>query len=145
MRTESLKLKPKDRKFLINLTKSGKHDSREFERAYILMALDRGKKHSEITDFYNVSRITIWRVKNKYLESGVEEALKDEPRSGQPIKYDDKDLGEIIATACSKAPEGRARWTLRLLETELKEKEGFETINRETIRLILKKTNVSLG
>ena len=84
-------------------------------------------------------------MKNKYLESGVEEALKDEPRSGRPIKYDDKDLGEIIAMAGSKAPEGRARWTLRLLETELKEKEGFKTINRETIRLILKKTKVSLG
>ena len=51
MRTESLKLKPKDRKFLINLTKSGKHNCREFERAYILMALDKCKKHSEITDF----------------------------------------------------------------------------------------------
>lgn len=145
MRNQSFNLKPKDRKFLINLTKSGRHNSREFERAYILLALDKGKKHIEIEDFYNVSRITIWRVKNKYTELGVEEAIKDEPRSGQPIKYEDKDLGEIVALACSKAPEGRARWTLRLLESKLKEKEGFETINRESIRLILKKTNVNLG
>lgn len=145
MRNQSFNLKPKDRKLLINLTKSGRHNSREFERAYILLALDKGKKHIEIEDFYNVSRITIWRVKNKYTELGVEEAIKDEPRSGQPIKYEDKDLGEIVALACSKAPEGRARWTLRLLESKLKEKEGFETINRESIRLILKKTNVNLG
>jgi putative transposase len=145
MRNQSFILKQKDRKFLINLTKSGRHNSREFERAYILLALDKGKKHIEIEDFYNVSRITIWRVKNKYTELGVEEAIKDEPRSGQPIKYEDKDLGEIVALACSKAPEGRARWTLRLLESKLKEKEGFETINRESIRLILKKTNVNLG
>ena len=139
------KLKSKDRSFLLELTKTGIRNSREFERAYVLLALDKGKKHEEITDFYNVSRITIWRVKNKYLEFGVKEALKDEPRSGQPKKYDEIENAEIIAMACSKAPEGRERWTIRLLEKKLKEQNGLTTINRETIRLLLKKTNVSLG
>jgi putative transposase len=145
MAKEDLKLKAKDREFLINLTKTGNRNSREFERAYILLALDKGKKHGEIEDFYNVSRITIWRVKNKYLKSGVKEAIKDEPRSGQPIKYNERENVEIIALACSKVPEGRARWTLRLLEKTLKQQKGMKTINRETIRLLLKKTNVSLG
>jgi len=141
----TLKLKSKEREFLNNLTKTGNRSSRVFERAYVLLALDKGKKHDEITEFYNVSRITIWRVKNKYFESGVEEAIKDEPRPGQPIKYDETDNAEIIAMACSQAPEGRSRWTIRLLEKKLKEKKGMESINRETIRLLLKKTNVSLG
>lgn len=141
----AFKLKPKDREFLINLTKTGNRNSREFERAYILLALDKGKKHEEITEFYNVSRITIWRVKSKYLKSGVQEAIKDEPRPGQPIKYSETEQAEIIAMACSNAPEGRARWTLRLLEKTLKKQNGMSTINRETIRLMLKKTNVSLG
>ena len=141
----TLKLKSKEREFLNNLTKTGNRSSREFERAYALLALDKGKKHDEISEFYNVSRITIWRVKNKYFESGVEEAIKDEPRPGQPIKYNETDNAEIIAMACSKAPEGRSRWTIRLLEKKLKEKKGMESINRETIRLLLKKTNVSLG
>ena len=141
----ALKLKPKDREFLVNLTKTGNRNSREFERAYILLALDKGKKHEEITEFYNVSRITIWRVKSKYLKSGVLEAIKDEPRPGQPIKYCDTDQADIIAMACSQAPDGRARWTLRLLEKTLKEQKGMTTINRETIRLMLKKTNVNLG
>jgi len=140
-----LKLKPKDREFLINLTKTGNRNSREFERAYILLALDKGKKHEEITEFYNVSRITIWRVKSKYLKAGVQEAIKDEPRPGQPIKYSETEQAEIIAMACSNAPDGRARWTLRLLEKTLKKQKGMGTINRETIRLMLKKTNVSLG
>lgn len=140
-----VKLKSKDRKFLVNLTKTGIRNSREFERAYVLLALDKGKKHEEITEFYNVSRITIWRVKSKYLNEGVQEAIKDEPRPGQPIKYSETDRAEIIATACSKAPEGRARWTIRLLEKTLKEKKAMVTINRETIRMLLKKTNVSLG
>ena len=140
-----LKLKPKDREFLINLTKTGNRNSREFERAYILLALDKGKKHEEITEFYNVSRITIWRVKSKYLKAGVQEAIRDEPRPGQPIKYSETEQAEIIAMACSNAPDGRARWTLRLLEKTLKKQKGMGTINRETIRLMLKKTNVSLG
>lgn len=143
MRTTAFKLKVKDREFLINLTKTGNRNSREFERAYILLALDKGKRHDEISEFYNVSRITIWRVKTKYLEAGALEAIKDDPRPGQPRKYDDNDTGEIVAMACSQAPEGRSRWTIRLLEKNLNEK-GI-MINRESIRLVLKKTNVSLG
>ena len=145
MNKPAFRLKPKDREFLVNLTKTGNRNSREFERAYVLLALDKGKTHEDITEFYNVSRITIWRVKAKYLHEGVQEAVKDEPRPGQPIKYSEKDKAEIIAMACSKAPEGRSRWTIRLIEKTLKERKVMVTINRETIRLLLKKTNVSLG
>jgi transposase len=136
-------LKEKDREFLSNLTKAGKHNAREFERAYVLLALDSGKLHQEISDFLNVSRISIWRVKHKCLKEGVKVAIKDEPRPGQPQKYKDVDKAELIATACSKAPEGRSRWTLRLLEDTMKKKGVM--ITRESIRLVLKKTNVSLG
>jgi hypothetical protein len=71
-----LKLKSKEPEFLNNLTKTGNPNSREFERVYVLLALDKDKKHEEISEFYNVSRITVWRVKNKYFESGVEEAIQ---------------------------------------------------------------------
>lgn len=91
------------------MIKTGNRNSREFDRAYVLLALDKGKKHDEITEFYNVSRITIWRVKTRYLESGVEEAIKDEPRTGQPEKYDETDNADIIEMACSKDPYGRSR------------------------------------
>jgi transposase len=145
MNRKTFKLKFKDREFLTNLTKTGNRNSREFERAYILLALDKGKKQNEIEDFYNVSRITVWRVKRNYINGGVERAIQDEQRSGQPIKYDDKVKADIIALACSQAPEGRSRWTIRLMEKTLRLEYGLETINRETIRLLLKKTNVSLG
>ena len=75
----------------------------------------------------------------------VKEALEEKERSGQPLKYNDHQKAEVIAIACSKAPEGRARWTLQLLTDTLKKSGSLTTINRETIRLILKKTNVSLG
>jgi transposase len=145
MKTAKLKLRNNDKEFLINLTKTGKRNSKEFERAYILLALDKGKRHEEIEDFYNVSRITIWRVKKKYKRFGVKEAIKEDLRSGQPVKYKEKERAEIVALACTKAPEGRIRWTLSLLEKALKQRKGLKTINRETIRLTLKKTNVNLG
>ncbi len=145
MNRKTFKLKLKDREFLANLTKTGNRNSREFERAYILLALDKGKKQNEIEEFYNVSRITIWRIKRNYLNEGIYRAIHDEQRPGQPIKHDEKIKADIIALACSKAPEGRSRWTLRSLENTLKIEHSLETINRETIRLILKKTNVSLG
>jgi len=145
MTIKKIKLRTKDKAFLTDITKTGKRNSKEFERAYILLALDKGKTHEEIEDFYNVSRITIWRVKTKYNKYGAEIAIKDDPHPGQPLKYKDKEKGEIIALACTKAPEGRARWTLRLLQKALNKQKGLETINHETIRLTLKKTNVSLG
>lgn len=145
MKTAQFKLNGDDLKFLLAYTKAGNRNSKGFERAYILLALHKGKKQSEIEDFYNVSRTTIWRVKRKYKKHGAQEALRDEARPGQPVKYTEKQKAEIVATACTKAPEGRARWTLKLLEKELKNREGMGTVNRETIRLTLKKTNVSLG
>jgi len=143
--TTNFKLKAKDRNHLNSFIKSGKQSAKEIEHGYILLALEKKKSCSEIMDFYFVSRTTIWRIKNKYIKYGLETALKDAPRSGQPMKYNEKGEAEIVALACTKAPTGRARWTLKLMENELRNRDGMETINRETIRLTLKKRNVSLG
>lgn len=145
MKRIEIKLTEKEIIFLHKYKKSENRSEREYNRANILLLLDKGKRDSEIIDFLEVDRATIWRTKHKYLEEGLEKALQEKERSGQPVKYGAKEKAEVIATACSEPPEGRARWTLELLSDTLKEKEGLITINRETIRLILKKTNVSLG
>jgi len=145
MKKKEIKLKPKEIKFLHNFKKSERRTAREYNRANILLLLHKGKKDSEIEDFLEVERSTIWRTKQKYFAEGVVKALEDRDRSGQPVKYDIRKEAEVIATACSKAPEGRSRWTLELLTNTLQQQEDLSTINRETIRLILKKTNVNLG
>jgi len=145
MKRADIKLTRKENKFLHKYKKSSHRSEREYNRANILLLLDKGKKDSEIEDFLEVDRATIWRTKQKYLKEGLENALQEKERSGQPVKYGAKQEAEVIATACSGPPEGRSRWTLELLSDTLKEKEGLSTINRETIRLILKKTNVNLG
>jgi transposase len=124
---------------------SAKRSRREYDRANILLLLHKEKTDAEIEDFLEVERTTIWRTKKKFLKEGLLSALGEKPRSGQPKKYGPVQEAEIVALACSDAPKGRARWTLELMEDTLKKKEGLETINRETIRLMLKKTNVSLG
>lgn len=145
MKRTEIKLTQKEVKSLREFKKSEYRSEREFNRANILLLVDKGKKDSEIKDFLDVERTTIWRTKQKYLKEGLESALREKERSGQPEKYGKKEKAEVIATACSEPPEGRSRWTLELLSKKLKEKEGLTTINRETIRLILKKTNVSPG
>lgn len=145
MKRTEIKLTEKEVIFLRKYKKSAYRSEREYNRANILLLLNKGKKDSEIKEFLDVDRATIWRTKRKYLNEGVENALREKERSGQPGKYGENQKAEIIATACSDPPEGRSRWTLALLSAKLKDKKGLETINRETIRLILKKTNVSLG
>lgn len=140
-----LQLTPEHVEALKRFTRSGNKNVREINRAYILLWLHKGKKIAEIEDFLDVERTAIWRTKKNYLEKGLDQAIKDNPRSGQPKKYKQKQEAEIIALACSDPPEGRKRWTLELLTKQAKKQQGLETINRESIRLMLKKTNVNLG
>jgi len=145
MKRTEIKLAQKEIEFLQTYKKSEHRSEREYNRANILLLLNKGKKDSEIIDFLGVDRATIWRTKQKYLKEGIEHALQEKQRSGQPVKYGAKEKAEVVATACSEPPEGRSRWTLGLLTESLQDKKGLSSINRETIRLLLKKTNVNLG
>ena len=145
MKREAVKLKRLELSYLRSFTRSAKRSKREYDRANILLLLHKGKKDSEIVDFLDVERTTVWRTRQRYLQEGIEKSLQEKERSGQPVKYGSKEEAEIIALACSSPPEGRARWTLELLTEKASLNKGLESINRETVRLLLKKTNVSLG
>jgi transposase len=142
---KQIKLKLSEVRFLKEFKNEGQKSIREINRANILLLLNKGKSITEIVDFLDVDRKTVWRTGKKYLQSGIENALVESERSGQPIKYAMEHQTELVALACSKNPTGARRWTIQSLTEELKKKEGFKTINRETVRLILKKTNVNLG
>jgi transposase len=145
MNKRVLNLTPDQEKFLKEFKQQGKRSLREINRANILLLLHRGKKAKEIVDFLDVGRNTVSRTKQNFIRGGIKAALEEEYRPGQPKKYNQKQKAEIIALACSDAPKGRERWTLELLTKAARKKKGMNTINRESIRLILKKTNVSLG
>jgi putative transposase len=132
-------------KFLRDFVKKGRKSARELTRARILLLADQQKGDAEIAETLDVGRNTVWRTKKKYREEGLQSALAEKPRSGQPKKYTEKHEAEIIAQACTESPDGRKRWTLELLAEEMRKKDGFETINKESIRLILKKAKLNLG
>jgi len=143
--SSKFKLTKKAKDYLRKFKKTGGHSLREFNRATILLFLDKGLTISEIENLLEVDRTTIWRIKNRFLDYGLEMALTDENRSGQPLKYTTHHEAELTALACGPVPEGRRRWTIRLLAEELNKQNGFETITYGSVRKILKKTNLSLG
>ena len=140
-----IKLSEDELKYLKDFVKKGRKSARELTRARILLLSNRQKSDTEISEILDIGRNTVWRVKKRYHEEGLKKALKEKTRSGQPKKYTKRHEAEIIAQACIKSPDGRKRWSLTLLTEELKKKEGFETINRESIRLILKKAKLNPG
>ena len=117
--------------------------SKEVLRAIILLFLNKGMTNIEIANLLDIHPNTVSRIKNKFLKEGVNVALFDKQRSGQPQKYGKREEAEIIALACSDPPQGRKSWSIRLITEKLKEKKGFETINRESVRLVLKKAKLN--
>jgi len=140
-----IELKKGERSFLKEFMRKGIRKSKAIVRANILLLSDEGYNTEQISKLARVHRQTIWRIKKRYAQEGLDSALEEKPRSGQPPKYKEKEEAQIVALACTNPPEGRKRWTLELMTSSLKKKKGLETINRETIRLILKKTKQSPG
>jgi transposase len=124
---------------LEKLTASGKSSARKIKRSQILLMSDDGRyTDQEIEDALNVSASTIYRVKKDFVEYGLEEALEEGARHGQPRKLTAKQDALLVAIACSNPPKGRCRWTLSLLGDELMALTDLESISHETIRNRLK-------
>jgi len=140
-----IKLEDDEVMFLRDFVKKGRKSARELTRARILLLANQQKGDTKIAEILEVGRNTVWRTKKRYREEGLQSALTEKPRPGQPRKYTERHEAEIIAQACTKSPDGRKRWSLTLLTEEMRKREGFETINRESIRLILKKAKQSRG
>jgi transposase len=109
-------------------------------RARVLDLLHRGRHPSELAATLSLSLQTIFNIKRRYLSKGFDVALYDRPRSGKPPKIDGATRAKITALACSKAPLGHARWTLRLLADKAVEFGFCESISHETVKEVLKKT-----
>jgi len=145
MKGLQIKLKSEERKFLTNFVTKGTANARTISRANVLLLLDDGREVNDIAAILKVHRQKIWRIKKRFSKESIQSTLEEKPRSGQPKKYTNKHATEIIAQACTSAPIGRKRWTVRLLTKEIKKKKEFKSINRESIRLVLKKAKLSLG
>ena len=148
-------------KYTINLTKEERayvqavlesnNTTKTFKRrANILLMLDRnlGKPQSQetVATRCGVSNVTVYHTIKDFCEKGLIETLsfkKRENPTNPPIVTGEKEA-RLIALACGTPPEGYSRWTVRLLADKAVELDIFPRISRETVRAVLKKTNLNL-
>src|SRR3954464_994025 len=123
-----------ERDELTALLGGGKHAARKIKRAQILLAADAGSSDEEIARTVSVSLSTVGRTKRRFVEGNLERALSEEPRPGAERKLTGPEEALLVATACSRPPEGRARWTIELLAGEIVRLTEHDGISRETVR-----------
>ncbi len=134
-----------EREHLLEITRRGKSSARKVKRSLILCKADEGLTGQQVAEALMVGPATVSRVRQRFVEGGLERALNDRPRPGQRRKLNGKQEAHLVAVACSSAPEGHTRWTLRLLADQVVKLEFTDSISRETVRQVLKKTNSSRG
>ncbi len=140
---QPIKLSTDERSSLTTILRRGTTPARVQTRARVLDLLHRGRHPDEIAATLGRSMPTIFNIKRRYLAEGLQAALHDKPRPGQPCRIDGVARAKITALACSKAPDGHARWSLRLLADKSIELGFVETISHDTVGEVLKKTDSS--
>jgi len=115
------------------LLSGGRHAARKIKRAQILLAANDGVSEV-IAATLKVSGSTIYRTRRRFVQANLEGAPTEEPRPGVERKLSSKEEALLVATACSKPPPGRSRWTLELLADEMVRLTDHEELSSETVR-----------
>jgi len=136
-------LTAEERQHLEQLLAKGKAAARTLTHAHVLLHADQaaGDTDGEIAEAFGVSVRTVERVRQRFVEEGLEAALKPKAAPRLPRKVDGDVEAHLVALACSDPPAGRRRWTLRLLAGKLVELDLVESISHERVRQVLKKTS----
>lgn len=144
-------LTAEERSYLQGLVSQGIASARRLVHARILLKSDTGPMGEEWTDdrimeALDVCRATVERVRRKFVHEGLEAALKrKEQRNRRRRTIDGETEAHLVACACSKPPEGRARWTLQLLGDHIVQLGFVQSVSLETVRQTLKKTRSNHG
>lgn len=145
-----VRLNDEEREFLDQFITTGKRGARQINHARILLKSDMnhetgGKTDTEIKDALDISLRTIERVRQRFVEEGLDASLKQRPGAGRKRKLQGKEEAHLIALRCGKPPQGEARWTLRLLADKMVELNHVEALSHETVRQTLKKISFNPG
>jgi hypothetical protein len=137
-RFAGLKLAKKDRASLARLKAKGTQMSaRTWRRVRVLELLDEGNSVRTTAKAVGGYPREVSRVGKRYLAGGLEAALSDEPRGKPEKRLDSAQEAAVVAMVCGPAPNGRARWTVRLVTEEVKRRGIADEVGRETIRIVL--------
>ena len=135
--TLRIEVTAKDRKELRKLLSGGVQQVRVVLRAVALSQLARGLSASRISSVIPLTPQAIRKVGHRYQQGGLERALYEKQRPGAAAVLDDGQKQRIIAMVCSDPPEGRARWTVRLVAQEAVKRGLVPRVGRETTRILL--------
>ena len=141
-----VRLSKNEQKELKELTKKGKATAYKIKHANILLEADvngANREDKEIAKIFHCHVNTVENVRKRLVKYGLEAALERKPQDkpSRRRKLDGEKEARLIAMSCSKAPEGRDRWTLKMLADNMIALEIVDTVSTETIRKTLKKTN----
>ena len=142
MKKQHVKLTDEDDLSLQRLLSKGKLKVRVQKRATALQMLNKGMSYQEVKSYINVSHISLSKWAKSYETEGLK-MLYDKSRPGRPVGLSGEDRAKVTALACTTAPEGYARWSLRLLSSRLVELDIVDSISHTEVGRILKKTNFS--
>jgi hypothetical protein len=141
-----------ERKQLKKLVRCGKAEAYKIRHAQILLKTDQAQdraawKDKTIAEAYECHVTSVENIRRRFVEQGLEAALGRAKRGPQPHrrKLDGDAEATLIALACSEAPEGRSRWTVRLLADRLVELGVVDELSHMTVQRTMKKTSLSLG
>jgi putative transposase len=129
---------------LKQLVSKGQASARVIRRAHALLLASKDKTDEAVAEALQLSKSSVYQLRRRFCEQGLEAALYDKPRPGAALKLDGKQEALLVALACSE-PEQRETWTMQLLADKLVELGVVESISDETIRRRLKKTRSSRG
>jgi transposase len=145
MKKYVIDLNEQEKEQLEDLTTKGKSGARKIRRARILLLADGGYIDEEIARALGAAVTTMERVRKRFVEEGLEAALSERPRPGAARKLDGHQEAYLVAVACSDPPEGKKRWSMRLLADRLVEIGVVDEISEETVRRTLKKGTSNRG
>ena len=140
-------LTKEEKKILSDVINKGKHDAQKRKRAQALLLAEESYTDEMISERTGMSRRGLEQLRQRFVEEGFEVTLAGKGKGHRPKALNGADEARLIALVCGPKPDGRTRWTLRLLAekwTTLAHTE-VETVSAETIRRTLKKTKLSLG
>jgi hypothetical protein len=130
-------LTAKDRQQIEQLLGGGLQSVRTVIRALALLQMDQGQSTPSVAANLMLSAKAVWQIGVRYQQGGIERALFDAARAGKIPALDQQQQQRIVAVVCSPPPEGRARWTVRLLTEEVVKRKLVPNVGRETIRVLL--------
>ena len=131
-----VRLTAEQRNQLQHLVRAGKGTARVTVRARILLKTDEGWSAPQVAQALDVAEGTVFRIKRRFAEEGLEGVLQDRPQARRYRKLDDRGEAHLIALACSEPPEGHDHWTLRLLAGKVVELRLAPEQREELQRLI---------